>query len=236
MARPSLAPARVRAENGIDDRTVASPPGSSHADPGRADSTRAALLDAAIHEFAANGFDGASTRDIARRAGVHQPQINYHFSSKLELWRAAVDHLFAELAGDAATAAASATDDLGRMEQMLRALVRHAARRPELNRMMVKESSIEGERLTWLVDRHVRTAFERQAGLWERLRAEGLVLDVDPLHAFYLVIGAATLIYTNAPEARLLTGVDPTEAAQVEAHADALVALFLRPAPVRSLP
>ena len=56
-----------------------------------------ALLDAALHEFAAHGFDGASTRAIATRAGVHQPQINYHFDSKEALWRAAVDHLFARL-------------------------------------------------------------------------------------------------------------------------------------------
>ncbi|MCY7300024.1 MAG: TetR/AcrR family transcriptional regulator [Ilumatobacteraceae bacterium] len=53
------------------------------------EATRASLLDAAIHEFAAHGFDGASTRAIATRAGVHQPQINYHFASKLDLWRSA---------------------------------------------------------------------------------------------------------------------------------------------------
>jgi len=48
----------------------------------RADATRTALLDAALVEFAANGFEGASTRTIAERAGTHQPQINYHFDSK----------------------------------------------------------------------------------------------------------------------------------------------------------
>ena len=57
----------------------------------------AALLDAAAVEFAAHGFEGASTRRIAERAGAHQPQINYHFASKEQLWRATVDHLFALL-------------------------------------------------------------------------------------------------------------------------------------------
>ena len=33
-------------------------------------------------EFAAHGFEGASTRAIAAAAGTHQPQINYHFESK----------------------------------------------------------------------------------------------------------------------------------------------------------
>ena len=34
---------------------------------------------------------------IAARAGVTQGLLNYHFSSKDELWRAAVDGLYAEL-------------------------------------------------------------------------------------------------------------------------------------------
>ena len=41
---------------------------------------RERLLDAALVEFGAKGFDGASTRAIARRIGAHQPQINYHFA------------------------------------------------------------------------------------------------------------------------------------------------------------
>lgn len=202
----------------------------------RADATRTALLDAAVREFAAHGFEGASTRDIARVAGVHQPQINYHFSSKLDLWRAAVDHLFAELSSDVAAATTGIDDDCDRLAAMIRAVVRHAARRPELNRMMVKESSVVSERLTWLVDRHVRNAFEQHSRRWSSLRAEGLVADLDPLDAFYLLLGAATLLYTNAPEARLLTDTEPSDPDRVDAHADAIVAMFLRPVPVRSRP
>ena len=55
---------------------------------------RQALLESALVEFGAKGFDGASTRTIAMRVQAHQPQINYHFESKAALWMAAVDHLF----------------------------------------------------------------------------------------------------------------------------------------------
>src|ERR1700675_235292 len=55
---------------------------------------REALLESALVEFGAKGFDGASTRAIASRVEAHQPQINYHFESKAALWRASVDHLF----------------------------------------------------------------------------------------------------------------------------------------------
>ncbi len=55
---------------------------------------REALLESALVEFGAKGFDGASTRAIAPRVQAHQPQINYHFESKTALWTAAVDYLF----------------------------------------------------------------------------------------------------------------------------------------------
>ena len=62
-----------------------------------ADVTRERILAAALDRFSELSFEGATTREIAARAGVTQGLLNYHFSSKDELWRAAVDGLFAEL-------------------------------------------------------------------------------------------------------------------------------------------
>lgn len=191
------------------------------------DVTRAALLDAAVHEFAAHGFDGASTRAIATRAGVHQPQINYHFASKLDLWRAAVDSLFAELQAETVAAMKGVRGRRAELEAGVRAFVRHAARRPELNRIMVRESGAPSERLDWLVDHFVRDRFHFVASLWEPLRAKGEVVDVDAMTAFYLLLGAGSLLYTNAPEARLITGIDPFDEERIEAHADALVSMLI---------
>lgn len=52
------------------------------------DRTRAALLDAALEEFAAKGFTGARVRDIAQRAGVSKDLIAYHFGGKDGLYLA----------------------------------------------------------------------------------------------------------------------------------------------------
>src|SRR3954452_5337290 len=70
--------------------------------PGRvtrpsADGTRERILAAALESFSDTSFDGATMREIASHAGVTQPLVNYHFSSKDALWRAAVDGLFVEL-------------------------------------------------------------------------------------------------------------------------------------------
>src|SRR5690349_5155896 len=62
-----------------------------------ADATRERILDAALDLFADLSFEGATTREIAARAGVSQPSLNYHFRTKEDLWRAAVARLFALL-------------------------------------------------------------------------------------------------------------------------------------------
>src|SRR5919206_179985 len=58
---------------------------------------RKRILTAALEVFGERGFSGASTREIAARAGVTQPLVHYHFATKDALWRAAVDELFAAL-------------------------------------------------------------------------------------------------------------------------------------------
>jgi len=50
------------------------------------DLTREKLLAAAADTFASAGFEQATVRDIAQRAGVNVASINYHFGDKLGLY------------------------------------------------------------------------------------------------------------------------------------------------------
>ncbi|MDN5920421.1 MAG: TetR family transcriptional regulator, partial [Pseudonocardia sp.] len=53
--------------------------------------TRALLLDAARAEFAERGFDGATVRRIAERAGVDAAMVNHWFGGKESLFTASLD-------------------------------------------------------------------------------------------------------------------------------------------------
>ncbi len=48
--------------------------------------TRRQVIDAAAHEFAERGFDGATLSGIARRAKVSKQLIHHHFGSKEQLF------------------------------------------------------------------------------------------------------------------------------------------------------
>jgi TetR/AcrR family transcriptional regulator len=194
---------------------------------------REALLESALVEFGAKGFDGASTRTIAARVQAHQPQINYHFESKAALWRAAVDHLFGlwakaldgvipmKLNGIDVAALAPA------FAEGIRRFVRFAAEHPELNQIMVHEGTAASDRLTWMTQTHVKPVFDAIKPAWQILRNAGVAAPIDSEILYYVLIGAASLPYVNAPEVRLLTGRDPKSPKWIDAHANGLVAILL---------
>jgi AcrR family transcriptional regulator len=194
---------------------------------------RAALLESALVEFGAKGFDGASTRSIARRVEAHQPQINYHFESKAALWKAAVDYLFA-LLGEALSGVLPADLDgvdiallASAFADGIRRFVGFAAEHPELNQIMVHEGTAASERLAWMTETHVKPFFEGIRPAWELLGDADVAAPIDSEIVYYVLVGAASLPYVNAPEVRLLTGRDPHHPKWIGAHADALVAILL---------
>jgi len=60
-------------------------------------STKARILGAAEEVFAARGFEGASTREIAARAGVNISSLHYHWESKETLYFAVFRNIFDQI-------------------------------------------------------------------------------------------------------------------------------------------
>jgi AcrR family transcriptional regulator len=102
------------------NRSPAPPPRKRTPKPGRPHSpaagtprdrgaeTRAQLIDAALDVFGELGFDGASTRLIASRAGVNLAAIVYHFGGKGELHLAVARHITESVAANIGPALAAA--------------------------------------------------------------------------------------------------------------------------------
>jgi AcrR family transcriptional regulator len=191
------------------------------------------LLESALVEFGAKGFEGASTRAIASRVQAHQPQINYHFESKTALWTAAVNYLFGllgEALGDVLPTKLIELDApqvAAAFADAIRRLVRFAAEHPELNQIMVHEGTAASDRLTWMTETHVKPVFDAIRPAWQILRDAGIAAPIDNEILYYVLLGAASLPYVNAPEVRLLTGQDPNNPKWIRAHADGLVAILL---------
>src|SRR5712692_1056464 len=61
---------------------------------GRPEQSRAAILKAAVREFALEGVAGARTEAIAHSAGVNKALLYYYFKDKEALYRAVLEQVF----------------------------------------------------------------------------------------------------------------------------------------------
>jgi TetR/AcrR family transcriptional regulator len=193
-----------------------------------ADATRKRILAAALDLFSELSFDGATTREIAARADVTQPLLNYHFSSKDELWRAAVDGLFTEL-NEALSSRAQGlrgVEELTVAKLLVREFVYFSAAHPQLHRIITQECKSDGPRMDWLVERHIRPRYEQTVALFARLVDAGHLPDIPAPHLYYILTGAGPTMFVLAPECRRLAGIDPLAPDVVEAHADAVITLI----------
>lgn len=189
--------------------------------------TRAAVLAAAEDAFAARGFDGASMSAIAEDAGAPVPLIVYHFGSKLGLWQAVVEAVFARLNARVAETDAALEGDVsaGALHASIRAHVASVIENPSYMRLTLKEGTEETERLAWLTEHHQRPFTARIVAVIERAQAAGLLPEgADPMMLKYLIAGAVSLPFAMAPEYAALTGVDT----RTDEYADAYAALCLR--------
>lgn len=86
--------------------------------------TRSAILDAARQEFSRSGYQKATIRAVADRAGCDPSLVMQHFGSKQELFRAAV-----QLDLDMAAVAAGPAEELS--DRLIRAVLERMDERPE---------------------------------------------------------------------------------------------------------
>lgn len=210
-----------------------SPATSVRAPRPSADATRERIVVAAVSLFSELSFDGATTRGIAARAGVTQPLLNYHFRSKEALWHAAVDSVFESLRTTLTERAFGlrGVDEVTRTKLLVREFITFSAKHPELHRIIMQESKADGPRADYLVERHVRPMYERTTAMFAVLAQQGVVPDIAPVHLYYILTGAGPTLFVLAPECRRLAGVEPTDDAVIEAHADAVCSLLFGSTP-----
>lgn len=107
------------------------------ADPAAVD-TPTRILQAAEHEFAARGLEGARLADIADRAGIRRPSLLHHFPTKEALYAAVVRGAFARL-GAALVESRRADGFAAQLEATARAYDAFLGREPQVARIVVHE-------------------------------------------------------------------------------------------------
>jgi AcrR family transcriptional regulator len=155
--------------------------------------TRAAVFQAAAIAFSARGFDSARVDEIAASAGVNKAMIYYHFTDKLELYRAVVGDMLREASLRVTAIAESSRPAPVRLETFIAAFVELADARPWFPTLMLREMAEGGPRLdpgTLMLMRSVFAAFARIVQEGQAARA---FRAVNPVLAYMSVVGPLLL-------------------------------------------
>lgn len=148
------------------------------------------IIEAAATLFSRQGFNGTTTREIARAAGVSEATVFKHFATKEELYAAIIEvksHGMQAL--DAMAAAAQRDDDAGVLRALALEMIERTQADPTLMRLTFL-SALEGHALSEMMyHSRVQKLDEFLSGYIARRVAAGAFRDVDPMQAAWNYIG-----------------------------------------------
>jgi len=145
---------------------------------------REQIVATAMRCFAERGFEGTTTRMLARAAGVSEGLIFRHFPTKRSLYRAIIARRIAEGPGGLMPAeAAERGDDRAVLSSIASTLVARVGKDPSFMRLMFF-SALEGAPLSRMFyQARVRRVRRFLAAYLERRMKEGALRVADPAAA-----------------------------------------------------
>jgi TetR/AcrR family transcriptional regulator len=179
---------------------------------GRPEQSRAAILGAAVREFAREGVAGARTDAIARTAGVNKALLYYYFKDKEGIYQAVLDEVFSGLRHAVHAALGQKLPPRKRLTAYVRTHFDYIASNPLYPRIVQAEflrAGRDSSRLQHIAKDYFRPVFAEIAGLLREGIASGEFRPVNPIHFIPSMVSVIVFFFTTAPVMRVITGIDP---------------------------
>jgi AcrR family transcriptional regulator len=201
-------------------------------DPAR---TRTRLLESAVAEFSEQGFHGARTDRIAKRAGTNIRMLYHYFGSKDDLYLEVLEVVLADLRHDELRIDPEVGDPLAGLLHVFDYVDEHFGSHPALRKLLAFENLNEARHLVrsekmMAMSSPVLVQIRR---LLQRGAADGSVrAGVDALHLYVSMVSLAYYGRAHAFTLSHIFGKDLHKAAWQRTHLKQtreMVAGFLRP-------
>lgn len=205
---------------------------------GKPEESRAAILKAAINEFAENGIAGARTDAIARSAHVNKALLYYYFKDKEAIYQAVLDQVFTGLRAEVVPTLAGDLPPRQKVLNYVGAYFDYIAANPRFPRVVQGEWVRTGSNRTGQMQRLAREYFRPiYLKLAEVLRegiATGEFRPINPMHFIPSMVAIIIFYFSAAPVIQTLIQADPLAPEHIaERRAFVLdfisAALFTRP-------
>jgi TetR/AcrR family transcriptional regulator len=159
---------------------------------------RQKILDAAVREFAARGYEKASTNAIVKAAGISKGILFHYFGSKRKLYLYVVEHAFGVVSKAVYQALPDLSGDI--VEVVIEAVavkVRMAAVYPEFYRILLEAYVDTPQELADIMEKEYAGVFDTQRDVLIGMMDKGKLRDdVTPGQAVDFIIACAQGIYT----------------------------------------
>ena len=182
---------------------------------GKPEQSRAAILKAAVREFAREGVAGARTDAIARSAGVNKALLYYYFKDKEALYQAVLDEVFSGVRAAIEKALAQNLRPRERLAAYVGAHFDYIASNPLYPRIVHAEFLRAGKdpsRMQRVAKQYFQPIFVNLAALLKEGEESGDFRPVNPVQFIPSMISVIVFYFITAPILKVMTGTDPGSA------------------------
>lgn len=180
---------------------------------GQPEESRAAILDAAAHEFADHGVDGARTDAIAREARVNKALLYYYFKDKETLYGAVLDAAFSGLKDTVFRVLDSPRSPREKILAYVAAYFDFIASNrlyPRLmQREMMRAREGESQHIDKIIRNHIQPIFTRVSEVLRDGIARGEFREVNPAHFVPSMVAMIVFYFSSAPVMQKIVGFNP---------------------------
>ncbi|WP_290808581.1 TetR/AcrR family transcriptional regulator [Ferrovibrio sp.] len=162
--------------------------------------TKAALLRAAVAEFAGKGLAGARIDEISQRAGVNKQLVYHYFGSKDEIYAAALETVYAEIRERERALHLGDLPPEAAMERLIGFSFDYLAEHPEFLALLNDENRQDARHVRGsqrLEQMHSPLVSLMQETI-ERGAKEGVFrADLDPVQLYISIAGLSYFFFSN---------------------------------------
>ena len=161
---------------------------------------RARIIRAAIDEFAARGFKGASMDAIAARTDTTRALINYHFGSKERVYLAVLEHVYSGIRQAESLLDLDHLDPVDAIRRIVEFTFTYYLEHEGFVRLVVAENQARGRhfRKSKTMRTLNRPIIERLAGVIARGQAAGVFrADANPVQVHMVIAALGLFNVTN---------------------------------------
>ena len=189
--------------------------------------SRAAILKAAVVEFAREGVAGARTDAITRSAGVNKALLYYYFKDKEGLYQAVLDEVFSGVRVAIHNALAQPLPPRERLKAYVGAHFDYIASNPLYPRIVHAEflrASRDSSHMQRIAKQYFRPVFTEVSSLLAEGMNSGDFRPVNPVDFIPSMVSVIVFYFTTAaPIIKIMTGLEPMSPVRVAERREAVL-------------